>query len=342
MTFRLLHELPISPDNPRNSEGSFLRAPDGSILFAYSRRREGVDAGNHCPSDIALIRSFDEGETWTSECEIIAEAAFFDTQIIMSASSMILRDGTLCFFFLVKESDGTSTIGRTVSTDGGKTFTQSRCVCDFEKAYYFINNDRFIRLSDGRIAVPAAWHCHLSDFKPAEIMLFVSDDDGYSFHEAWENRLVCADSNPQGFQEPGLRALRNGEYFLWSRTSLGCQYACRSDTPDIFPTPSPTDFISPCAPMSIFPDGERVYAFYANGFTGNPYGPRTPYVLRVSTDGGKTFGEPRIIENDPRRNYAYTAVMKTRDGVLLLGYVRGDREKEDFGNARLGIAKITL
>ena len=341
MTFRLLHELPPKENNPRNSEGSFLRAPDGSILFAYSRFT-GSSGDDHCPCDIALIRSFDEGETWTKDSEIIAPAAFFGVQNVMSVSSMTLLDGSLCFFFLIKENDGTSTVGRTVSADGGKTFTPSRCVCDFEKAYYVINNDRFIRLTDGRIAAPASWHNNTNAGKPGEIMLFVSDDDGYSFREAWQSRLVCADPNPQGFQEPGIRTLPDGRFFLWMRTALGCQYACRSDTVNIFPTPAPTEFISPCAPMSVLPDGNTYYAVYANTFDGNPYGPRTPLVIRVSTDGAETFGEPQIIESDPRRNYAYTAGMKTRDGAILLAYVRGDREKEDYGNGRVGIAKITL
>lgn len=37
MTLSIRHELPPGENNPRNSEGSFLRAPDGSLLLGYSR-----------------------------------------------------------------------------------------------------------------------------------------------------------------------------------------------------------------------------------------------------------------------------------------------------------------
>ena len=58
----LIHEILPSPGNPRNSEGSFLRAPGGDILFAYSRFTGGAGDDESC--DIALIRSSDNGMTF--------------------------------------------------------------------------------------------------------------------------------------------------------------------------------------------------------------------------------------------------------------------------------------
>ena len=58
---RLVYELPSSPESGRNSEGSFLRAPDGAILFAYSHYST-ASSYDHSPCDIAMIRSEDEGE----------------------------------------------------------------------------------------------------------------------------------------------------------------------------------------------------------------------------------------------------------------------------------------
>ena len=71
----LVLDLGPSNNNPRNSEGSFLRAKDGAILFAYSRYT-GDDWNDHCSCDIALVKSYDEGETW-SEPEIIVKAEDF-------------------------------------------------------------------------------------------------------------------------------------------------------------------------------------------------------------------------------------------------------------------------
>ena len=56
-------ELPPSPDNPRNSEGSFVALRDGRLLFAYSRFYGG--AADDSPSRVALRVSADRGLTWS-------------------------------------------------------------------------------------------------------------------------------------------------------------------------------------------------------------------------------------------------------------------------------------
>ena len=155
MNVRITHQLPPTPNNPRNSEGAFLRGKKGEILFAYSRYT-GESNHDHASCDIALITSFDEGETW-SEPRIIAPASFFGVANVMSVSALEQQNGDLAFYFLIKENDFTSTLGRTVSTDG-EHFTCQRCQCDFKPGYYVVNNDRFVRQKSGRILVPAAYY----------------------------------------------------------------------------------------------------------------------------------------------------------------------------------------
>ena len=60
MKFKLLHQIPPAENNPRNSEGTFIRGKNGEILFAYSRYT-GESFHDHATCDIALIASFDEG-----------------------------------------------------------------------------------------------------------------------------------------------------------------------------------------------------------------------------------------------------------------------------------------
>ncbi len=71
-------------------------------------------------------------------------------------------------------------------------------------------------------------------------------------------------------------------------------------------------------------------------------GGRTPFVLRKSTDGGKTFGKLNIIEDDPNRGYSYPAMFQTNDGRLLLGYCRGDGITDGNNLCRLGIAEVEI
>ena len=50
---KVIARLTPSEDNPRNSEGSFVRLHDGRILFGYSRFLKGGGAGDDAPCQIA-------------------------------------------------------------------------------------------------------------------------------------------------------------------------------------------------------------------------------------------------------------------------------------------------
>lgn len=324
----LIHEILPSANNPRNSEGSFLAAPNGDILFAYGRFTGG--AGDDDPSDIAMIRSADGGKSF-GEPEIIAKAADFGVKNIMSVSGLKLNDGRLCFWFLIKENDGTSTIGRAVSTDG-KTFQSERCECLFPKGYYVINNDRFEMLRDGRIAVPAA--LHKKTFSPdgafmkmdanASLTVFVSQD-GHSFREAGASCGLTTKifNRFAALQEPGLFERPDGVIVMWARTTLGSQYMCASfDGMRSFTVPEPSELTSPCSPMEIIAHEGRLFAAYnpipayngrADGFGRD----RTPLVVRISDDDGESFGALYTIGEDAERGYCYPAMFVTGDHLLL-------------------------
>ena len=67
-------------------------------------------------------------------------------------------------------------------------------------------------------------------------------------------------------------------------------------------------------------------------------GDRTPLVCAVSTDQGKTWSKPGIIEDDPGCGYCYTAILEIGN-ELLLAYCAGG--EKDLGSClnRLRIRK---
>ena len=352
MNVRLVCNLPPSENNPRNSEGAFLRAPSGEILFAYSAYT-GTSGNDHAACNIKMIRSSDEGESW-SEPEMIAPAAFFGTENVMSVSALTLSDGALAFYFLIKENDGTSTLGRSVSRDGGKTFTPERTVWDVPSAYYVINNDRLIRISDGRIIAPAAYYpaykTKYGIYNPAITVLLISDDDGKTFRMHPNARLCHSDhiNLRHGLQEPGIIELSKDVFWLWMRTGASYQYQSFSvDGLHSFTSPEPSIFTSPDSPMQIVRyDADTLYAIYNpvpnyNGKAKTKWGwGRTPIVIRKSTDNGKTFGELNTIE-EGERGFCYPGVFFTADGSMLCAYCRGG-EEDGACLFRLGIAKFAL
>jgi len=186
MKVNLLHQLPPGENNPRNSEGAFIRGKQGEILFAYSRFT-GKSCHDHAACDIALIVSYDEGRTWT-EPRIIATAKEYGVENIMSVSALELKDGRICFFYLTKDiqENGISLgLARSLSVDGVQ-YQNERCAMTYPKNYYVVNNDRMIRLKSGRILAPAAYirrDCggsHSSD--PYVTTCLYSDDEGITFH----------------------------------------------------------------------------------------------------------------------------------------------------------------
>lgn len=357
MEKRLVLNIDPTEQNGRNSEGSFLRAPDGDILFAYSRYNS-AQGDDHAPCDIYMMRSSDEGETWGSPV-CIAKATDFGVHNLMSVSGMTLKDGRLCFFFLIKEDRNPpytyTSIGRTVSTDGIH-FQASRSEFRVGQGYYVINNDRFIRLADGRIAAPAGLHVeHYGDSYASldmsgEPVCFVSEDEGSSFCQTKARiALTGRIAREAGMQEPGIIQQKNGVVRLWARTSLHCQYECYSmDAMESFTPPEPSEFTSPTSPLSMYrgPE-EELYAVYNpipayNGRFQNMRwdSQRTPWVIRKSRDDGRTWGPVNVIEDDENRGYCYGAMFHTRDGHLLCAYCRGTVEEGILN--RLGIMKIRL
>ena len=347
MIVNTLIEISPRDNNPRNSEGAFLRGKNGEILFAYSRYHgNGFDDGDAC--DISLIVSRDEGKTWGEE-KLIAKADDFGVKNVMSVSALELRDGALAFYFLIKENDLTSTIGRAVSYDGA-TFKAERCVCRFPSGYYVINNDRISILSNGKIAAPAAF-LPVSDMsyssKTAHETLLLSDD-GITFYKADFSFTTKDPINKDfGHQEPGILE-RENDIYMFSRTNYGCQYeaALSKDLTPIY-EPRPSEFTSPPSPMQIKNVGGTVYAVYNpiplyNGrkwsWADGAWG-RTPIVIRKSTDGGYTFGKLNILDDDENHGYCYPALFPCNDGRMLISYCCGSAE-DGYCLCRLCIREI--
>ena len=184
MLGKLVCDLGPTEGNPRNSEGAFIRAKNGDILFAYSKYT-GDSPNDHAPCNIALLRSSDEGESWVFD-KIIAKASDFDTKNLMSVSALTHLDGRISFYFIVKEPDGTSTYGKVTSPDGNNFYPEDAKRIGFfaKSAYYVINNDRLLRTSDGKILIPAARYDEITEPLPAAVaVILASEDDGESFYE---------------------------------------------------------------------------------------------------------------------------------------------------------------
>ena len=318
-------------NNLRNGEGSFIRLKDGRIMFAYTEFY-GDDWEDEATANIAVIYSSDEGESWTEPEVLFAKPE--DAVNIMSFSFLRMGNGDIGAFYIIKNDDRTDKIVLTRSSDEGETWSEPiNCLdCLDEADYYVINNDRIVRLPNGRIIIPTARHTVRNtelDFTPGVICFFYSDDDGYTWNKN-KTEIPCPfPSNPDGYEEPGIYVRGDGTLWCYIRTSLGFQFECFSKDDGItWTSPEPNIFFSsPCSPMHVKDCGQLTVSVFNPvpehllREDSEPWG-RTPYVIAVSTDRGETFRKENVyyLEDDITNGYCYPAIIECEDGFLVAYY----------------------
>ena len=329
-------------DNPRNSEGTFIQTTEGEILFVYSRFR-GDSFADEAFADLALLRSGDGGRTWRDEGVILTCDGEGGVNM-MSPSLLMMRNGEVGLFYLVRLTYTRTKIFLRRSSDGGRTWGE-RAVCTPQEDFFVINNDRVVRLSSGRIFVPVASH-RAGESTPGQrfmdsrsvVMFFYSDDDGATWTVADAKCAAPFSAHCRsGLQEPGVLELQPGVLWGWARTDAGCQYEMFSvDNGEHWTPCQPSRFTSPNSPLSMRRDADgAVYAVWNpipnyNGRFGEDetwaHG-RFPFAIAVSRDNGKTFSHPAAFEWDEGRGYCYCALCFTED-ALLLSYCAGSARED--------------
>lgn len=316
--------LPPRPHNVRNSEGDFIGLKYGRILFIYSHfgaANKGQDMDNG-EAYLASRVSSDNGQAWSKKDEIVVrnEAGLN----VMSVSLLRLKDGRIALFYLRKNSESDCRPVVRFSSDEGRTWSDAVCCISDEIGYFVLNNCRVIQLKNGRLVMPMALHKGADGkyFDCAVSMCYYSDNLGVTWKRS--NVLKLEAKTETGLQEPLVVELKSGRLMLLARTDQGCQMRSWSD--DRGATWSPVErsnVISPVAPATIrrIPStGDLLLVWNDHQNIGEAYkGKRTPLTVAISKDDGKTWGHPKVIENDPSGWYCYTAIGFAGDNVLL-GY----------------------
>lgn len=350
------HEIPHGPDNPRNSEGSFLLMNDGRIRFIYTRYT-GDSWKDDASADLAEMISDDGGETWQDRGIVIRHG---DAENIMSVSLLRLQDGSIRLFYMEKRarSGGMTCIPMMRrSDDEGESWSEARRLIPHD-SYYVMNNDRAIQLNSGRIILPLAFHAWRTGGKmrPGMVLVLFSDDNGETWAES--DTILTPDFQVEsrtGFQEPGVIELEPGKLLLWIRTALGFQFRSVScdggktwsrAVPDL-------DFPSPVSPMSLKRDPATGFLYAVWNGTDRMLYPvlpstidRTPLVLMRSCDGGDGWDKTGavLLEKEPDHGYCYCA-MAFSGSSLLLAYCcgllgRGHCELQDLRIRKINLTEL--
>ncbi|MBS0663236.1 MAG: exo-alpha-sialidase [Verrucomicrobia bacterium] len=333
-------DLEPTAAHPRNSEGSFATLASGRIIFCFSQFDGGGDDSS--PSAIAEIHSDDHGRTWSAARVVVPTG---DNRNLMSASLLRLRSGALALFYLAKKNNWLDCHPfLRLSHDEGQTWGPALPITR-APGYFELNNDRVVQLRTGRLVLalssyrvtgtvdaPESWD------RRSLILWYYSDDEGRTWRESdtWWTIPVGGYS---GLEEPGVVELADGTLFSWARTDQGCQFGFRStDAGLTWSPPAPTELVSPRSPAGIkrLPGSACLLAIYNDHSGRFPFQPgkRTPLVLAYSTDGGRTWPDRQVLEDDPTGWYCYTAIHFTDEGVLL-AYCASTGEQRHLSKLRL-------
>ncbi len=338
--------LPPSADNPRNSEGDFIRLKDGRILLVYTHFISG--AADHATAYLAGRISEDGGQTWTDrDLLVLANEA---KQNVMSVSLLRLQDGRIALFYARKNSNEDCRPCVRFSEDEAQTWSEPvLCIPDAELGYYVLNNDRVIQLRNGRLVMPVAQHHGIGWPKwtgQGTALCYFSDDGGRTWKRG-QSELDgrVSDERRVTIQEPGVVELTDRRLLMFCRTNAGCQYISHSkDGGDHWTPLVPSTLLSPISPASIerIPSTGDLLLVWNNhdGIEPSLKGKRTPLSVAVSHDEGQTWQHVQNIETNPHGWFCYTAIDFVDDQVLL-AYCAGDR-RENNGLALLQVSRLPV
>jgi len=316
----------VNDEFSRNGEGAFIRLKNGDILYAYTKYPAG-DWADRAEADIYGIYSSDEGETWHGDRKLLERR---NGEInYMSVSFLRMKNGDIGMFYLINDEKAVGRLHLSTSADEGITWSEPVC-CITEEGDHVTNNDRVVRLKNGRIVVPANRHPYGAVENWVGFMMFyASDDDGKTWFKMTD-RVGIAElkGSTAGLQESGIYEYEEGGLWAWSRTDRGYQYECFSDdlgkswtepVPNLY-------FSSHVSPMQVKKVGKYTLAVFnpIPGYTSRdeqkePWG-RTPYLCAVSEDDGKTFLRTYYLEDDFTNGYCYPSLIECEDGFLVAYY----------------------
>lgn len=320
--------LTPGPNNPRNSEGDFVKLKNGSILFIYSHYT-GNSASDDATAYLASRISKDGGKTWSKQDKL--EVAQEGKMNVMSVSLLRLKNGKIALFYLRKNSVYDCTPMVRFSEDEALSWSNPIQCIPNQTGYFVLNNNRVIQLGSGRLLFAVALHQTLAEkvwHNAGLLYSYYSDDNGITWQQGEE---VPTDKNTVT-QEPGLVELKDHSILMLIRTNKGVQYQSKSFDGGIhWSKIEPTNIYAPLSPATIvrIPKTKDLLLVWNNNDGSNMElkGKRTPLTVAVSKDEGVTWEKVKNIETNPDGWYCYTAIHFEKNAILL-SYCAGSQSQK--------------
>ncbi|MBA2115570.1 sialidase family protein [Bremerella alba] len=278
---------------------------------------------------ISAMTSTDQGRTW-SDRRVLQPNQWKHN--VKHPNLVRLTSDEILFFYVGWDSPTNRNIFMRRSVDNGATWGDQVQVSKL--GWYCNNADRALRLSTGRVILPAHGPFDESyiggtSYKGGDLHSFVYySDDGF---QTWKTSSNSMTAEGRGCHEPTIVELKDGRLYCLLRNTNQRQYfSTSSDGGERWSQPEPTVLTSPESPAILkrIPTTGDLLVLW-NNVSSKSNWPRTPLSVAISDDEAKTWKHVKDIDNRKNFDAAYPSVTFVDDEALITYYTRSAKWKRD-------------
>ncbi|MCA9078344.1 MAG: exo-alpha-sialidase [Planctomycetaceae bacterium] len=331
-----------SPGHPRHDHQLIFPLDEERLLLVwceyYANRPSLLErtptskanqASDEMPCRISAKVSADRGRTW-GDSMTLQENHWQHN--VKHPNLVRLSDAEILFGYVGWDSNSQRNVFLKRSTDNGETWSEQVQVS--EPGWYCNNADRAMRLSTGRVLIPAHGpfekeYVGGTTYRGGDLHSFVFySDDGF---RTWKRSSDSMTAPGRGCHEPTIVELNDGRLMCFLRNTNECLYRSYSDDGgEHWSTPQPTELPAPESPSCVkrIP-GTGDLLLVWNNVASKSNWPRTPLTAALSHDEGETWKHYQDIDNRSNFDAAYPSVTFVGDEVLIAYYTRSTKWARD-------------
>jgi len=330
---------PWTAKHPRHDHQLIFPLNDEKLMLVWSEYYSTKDnpqakkgqsgIGDAVSCQISSMISTDAGRTWNNR-RVLQPNEWKHN--VKHPNLVRLSDQEVLFSYVGWDSATNRNVFMRRSMDNGRTWGEQIQIS--EPGWYCNNADRAIRLSTGRVLLPAHGpydekYIGGSPYKGGNLHSFVFySDDGFHTWKRSEDSMTAVG---RGCHEPTIVELHDGRLFCLLRNTNRTQFFSTSDDGGVhWSKPALTVLTSPESPAlvkRISSTGDLLVLW--NNVASKSNWPRTPLSAAISTDEGRNWKHVNDVDNRTDFDAAYPSVTFVGNEALIAYYSRSTRWKRD-------------
>ena len=340
---------PWSPEFPRHDHQLIFPLDEKRLMLVWSEyysknpnadtKKGGAGIGDSVSCQISSKISTDRGRTWGER--FVLQPNEWEHNVKHS-NLVRISDSEILLSYVGWDSNAQRNVFARRSLDNGETWGDQFQIS--EPGWYCNNSDRAMRLSSGRVLIPAHGpfaekYIGGSTYKGGDLHSFIFySDDGF---KTWKRSSDSMTAVGRGCHEPTIVELKDGRLFCLMRNTNKVQYySISEDGGDHWTKPAPTVLKSPESPALLkrIPSTGDILLLWNNVASKSNW-PRTPLTAAISKDECQTWEHIQDVDNRADWDAAYPSVTFFGDEALICYYSRSRKWKRD-SEVTLKIFKI--